>query len=173
MKIMGVIFLLLSMSLCATVVYKKVNQDGSITFSDVPSEGAVRVDLASGNSVVMPALVLPQAKINKTVKILKQAQIPYQLNIISPTPEQTMRSNNGEMNVLVNITPNVPGQYQLMLNGVLHSSQTSGTFRLEGMHRGEYSVQVRFMDNSGKVLALSDMQTVYLHKASALFKGNE
>lgn len=172
MKILGIIFLLLSMSLGAAVVYKKVNQDGSITYSDVPSEGAVELDLTAGNNAVMPALVPSQAKINKTVKTLKQAQVQYQLKLISPTAEQTIRSNNGKMSVVASITPKMPGQYQLMLNGVLQLSQTSGTFKLENMRRGEYSVQVRFIGNSGKVLALTDMQTFYLHKASALIKAN-
>ena len=172
MKTLFIILLLSSMSLGSALVYKKVNQDGSITYSDAPSEGAVPLDLATGNSVVMPALVSPQAKIYKTVKNPKQTQVDYQLSIMSPTPEQTIRNNNGKMNVITRITPNVPGQYQLILNGVLHSAQTSGTFQLEGMQRGEYSVQVRFIGNSGKVLASSNMQTFYLHKASALIKAN-
>jgi hypothetical protein len=172
MKTLPIILLLLSMSLSAAVVYKKVNQDGTITYSDEPSEGAVKLDLAAGNSVVMPSLVSLQAKQNKTAKTFKPAQVQYQLRVISPAPEQTIRSNNGKLTVVASITPNVPGQYQLVLNGLVKTSQTSGTFKLEAMPRGEYSVQVRFIGNSGKVLALTDMQTFYLHKASALIKAN-
>jgi hypothetical protein len=172
MKALSIIFVLLSMSLNASVVYKTVNLDGSITFSDVPSEGAEKLDVSTSNSVVMPALVSPQAKTNRTAKSLKQTQMQYQLNVISPSPEQTIRSNIGKMKVVASITPNVPGNYQLLLNGVLHKSQTSGTFQLKDMQRGEYTAQVRFVGNSGKVLALTDMQTFYLHKASALIKAN-
>ena len=172
MKALSIIFVLLSMSLNASVVYKTVNLDGSITFSDVPSEGAEKFDVSTSNSVVMPALVSPQAKTSRTAKSLKQTQMQYQLNVISPSPEQTIRSNIGKMKVVASITPNVPGNYQLLLNGVLHKSQTSGTFQLKDMQRGEYTAQVRFVGNSGKVLALTDMQTFYLHKASALIKAN-
>jgi hypothetical protein len=172
MKALSIIFVLLSMSLNASVVYKTVNLDGSITFSDVPSEGAEKLDVSTSNSVVMPALVSPQAKTSRTAKSLKQTQMQYQLNVISPSPEQTIRSNIGKMKVVASITPNVPGNYQLLLNGVLHKSQTSGTFQLKDMQRGEYTAQVRFVGNSGKVLALTDMQTFYLHKASALIKAN-
>jgi septal ring-binding cell division protein DamX len=168
MKTLSIIFLLLSMSLNASVVYKKVNKDGSITYSDEPSNGAKELDLSNSNSAVMPSLVNNDRKVNQP----EPAKVKYQLKIISPSPEQTIRNNSGQVNIVASIKPLVPGKYQLMLNGAVHTSQTGGKFQLEAMPRGEYSIQLRFVGNSGKVLALTDTQSFYLHKASALINAN-
>jgi hypothetical protein len=96
----------------------------------------------------------------------------YSLTIISPAAEQTVRSNLGELNVVASINPKASGIFQLMLNGELHMTEPSPVFHLQDLQRGEYTLQVRFVGKSGRILASTEMQTIYLHKASVLINAN-
>jgi hypothetical protein len=177
MKALSIVLLLLvSMVAGSVVVYKKVNEDGSVTYSDVPSDGAKQLVLTQHNTAVMPSSQTSPAS-NKQLKLpapTKRSIIvkSYSIRILSPTPGQTIRSNNGVLDIETKLAPEVAGRYELLLNDTLHTSQGSPKFHLENISRGEHRFQVRFVDNSGKILALTPMQTVFLHRASALINAN-
>lgn len=179
MKTLSIIALLLSFgvgstSVAQTVVYKKTNPDGTISYSDQRSDGAVALDETNSNTAVMPSLQPPRERLYtsaKTTKSLKAADI-YTLKIISPEDEGTVRNNLGEVDVVASISPKASGSFQVLLNGELKSTQPRPVFHLNGIERGEYSLQVRFVGKSGKILALTEMQTFYLHKASVLINAN-
>jgi hypothetical protein len=163
-----------SMSIASTVVYKKTNQDGTVSYSDEPSEGAVQLDQSTSNTVVMPSMLSPKRSSNvseNSKKSLSDKPL-YTLSINSPSSEQTIRSNIGEVDVVASINPKASGIFQLMLNGELHLTQPTPVFHLQDLQRGEYSLQVRFVGKSGKILALTDTQIFYLHKASVLINAN-
>ena len=175
MKTLSIIALLLvSLSVGSTVVYKKTNQDGTVIYSDEPSEGAVLLDQAINNTVVMPSLLPPKqpSYVSQDSKKTSSAEAVYSLKIISPAAEQTVRNNLGEVDVVASISPKASGIFQLMLNGELHLTKPSPVFHLQDLQRGEYSIQIRFVGKSGKILALTDMQIFYLHKASVFINAN-
>ena len=175
MKTLSIIALLLvSLSVGSTVVYKKTNQDGTVIYSDEPSEGAVLLDQSVSNTVVMPSLLPPKrpSYVSQGSKKSSSAEALYSLKIISPAAEQTVRSNLGEVDVVASISPKASGIFQLMLNGELYLTKPSPVFHLQDLQRGEYSLQIRFVGKSGKILALTDMQIFYLHKASVFINAN-
>ena len=96
----------------------------------------------------------------------------YTLTIDSPDAEGTVRNNLGEVDIVASISPKASGSFQLLLNGELKSTRPRPVFHLNGLDRGEYSFQVQFVGKSGKILALTEPQTFYLHKASVLINAN-
>ncbi|WP_395345256.1 DUF4124 domain-containing protein [Ningiella sp. W23] len=147
-------------------IYKIVNADGSITFSDKPANGATEVEL-SGNTANVQALVaVPQAS---TSAPQNEPAIKYQLLITSPEPEATIRDNSGNVSISAKITPSANGTYRLTFAGTEYRS-TSGVFSLTDINRGEHKYKVSFIDNSGKLIASSEQRTLYLHQASILIR---
>jgi hypothetical protein len=175
MKFTAVIcLLLLCISVSAKVLYKTVKADGTAVYSDVHSEGAVPVNLSSMNTVVVPALNNASSKANSRSNQVKQIkpETQYLVSIRSPMAEQTVRNNSGEVLISADISPKKAGKFQLVLDDQVVKTQLNGQFQLESVNRGAHNIQIHFLDNSGKILASSKLQTFYLQKASALINVN-
>lgn len=153
----------------AAKLYKVVNPDGTITYTDQPVPGAEPVDLAGVNSAVVPSMRPATPPVSKK----KERKTPeYKLGIVSPADGETIRNNLGELTIVARMEPQTGGTYQLLMNGVPYASQDNPVFALEGVNRGEYQYQVQFLNNSGKVLASSEQRVLYLHQSSALINPN-
>ena len=175
MKFSAVICLLfLCISVSAQVVYKTVKADGTVVYSDVRSDGAVPVSLSSMNNVVVPALnnasSQPNSKNNPTKKLKPEVQ--YLVSIRSPQADQTLRDNSGLVTINADVLPKKAGKFQLVFDNQVVKTQSNGQFKLESVNRGAHSIQIHFLDNSGKILASSKPQTFYLQKVSALINVN-
>ncbi|MBT1450188.1 DUF4124 domain-containing protein [Glaciecola sp. XM2] len=164
----SVVLCILLLTLCSvtaqTKIYKIVNKDGTISFSDTPAPGAEEVILNKTEntmqSILTPSPALPS----------QQPQGPqYSLSILSPEPDATVRNNSGKINIASQIVPEVRGVYSLDFGGERYTSN-SGVFNLEGINRGSYSYTVSFTDNSGKVIASSEPRMLHMHQASVLIR---
>jgi hypothetical protein len=166
--------LLLCINVSAQVVYKTVKADGSVVYSDVNSDGAVPVNLSSMNTVVMPALnnASNQAASRNKPVAKSKPEIQYLVSIRSPMAEQTLRDNSGAVTINANVLPKKSGKFQLVFDNQVVKTQSNSQFELESVNRGAHTIQVNFLDNSGKILASSKPQTFYLQKASALINAN-
>ena len=153
-------------SYAQTKIYKIVHKDGTISFSDTPAPGAEEIVLEKNTNRMQS--MLPNNIPTPTPK--KQAP-EYNLSILSPGPDATVRNNNGLVNIASEITPQVRGIYQLDFGGERYTSST-GVFSLEGINRGSYTYSISFTDNSGKVIASSETRTLHLHQASVLIRNS-
>lgn len=144
-------------------LYKTVHKDGTVTFSDQPSPGAIEVQLDVPTSTIQstPPVNNIQTSSNKA------QNLEYTVSILNPKPEATIRNNMGELSIGATIEPATGGFFQLQINSEIHESAT-GIFKLYNMNRGTYEYTVKFINNSGKVIASSEPRKLYLHQASAL-----
>ncbi|NVK58290.1 MAG: DUF4124 domain-containing protein [Alteromonadaceae bacterium] len=162
--------LILLFSLCITPalaqqVYKVVNQDGSVTYTDQPLPGAEPVQLGPINNVAMATPKSTSAAIPRT----PPAQPTPQLEILSPAEEATLRNNAGNMQIAVKVShAKAKGRFALYLDGELIKEQLTGVFHLEGINRGAHTFYIEYADNKGKTLASTPPRTFYLHQASRL-----
>lgn len=144
-------------------IYKIVNEDGSITFSDTPVSGAevlvISVPTSNISSNMSPKTI--QIPPNQT------EQVNYKLNVITPENDATIRNNLGTFTIATSIEPVATGLFQLNINGQIIESP-SGTFQLQKMNRGAYQYTVKFIDTSGKIIASTQTRNLYLHQASVL-----
>lgn len=164
------IALIIITSFCASIVlaqetniYKTAHKDGTVTYSDQPSPGAVEVSL-NVNTNTMLSISVPKVTAQAQVK---QKTRNYHINIISPQQDATIRNNMGQIRIAAAVEPKLGGFYQLSINEQVVDS-ASGVFVLDNMNRGRYQYQIKFIGNSGKVIALSDSRSLHLHRASVL-----
>jgi hypothetical protein len=159
-----IVGLVLSTSVHAGKIYKTVNEDGTISYSDQPTPGAVEVNFASNTTTIVQNPTLK----TKQLKIIKQKKpVEYELSITSPAIDETIRNTMGNVTISALVTPNAPGYYELSLHEQKLRS-TSGTFLVKDLPRGEYSYQINFVSTSGKVIASSAVRRFFMHKPSAL-----
>lgn len=144
-------------------IYKTVHADGSITYSDQASSNAVEVQLDVNSMTI-------QSRVSSTPPLPQNRVKPkprHVVSILSPAPDATIRNNAGNINIAASLEPKLAGLFELSINGQTYESMT-GVFTLTQMDRGSYQYSVSFIDNSGKLIASSDVLTLHLHKASAL-----
>jgi hypothetical protein len=161
-----IVGLALSPSVYAGKIYKTVNKDGTISYSDQPTPGAVEIDLDSNTTTVLQN----RAVKTKQLKTIKQKKpVEHILSVTSPPIDGTVRNTTGNVTISASVTPNAPGRYELSLHE-LKLRSTSGTFLVKDLPRGEYSYQINFVSASGKVIASSPVRRFFMHKPSALIK---
>ena len=148
-----------------TTIYKVVGKDGTIIFTDKPQENAEALAFdEKTQNVVTAAKVTPPPPTT-----LAPPKPNYRVVIKSPAPEATIRNNLGELTISA-AQPGAPKApiYRLIFDDAPLASNSSGVFRLSGIHRGAHTYKVELTNNTGKTLASSPVQTLYLHQASAL-----
>lgn len=151
--------------MASTKIYKLVKPDGTVLYTDKPVPGAVLVEVGSPQNVT-PALTSTSPRQLIPVKRQTKSVPPPTITIISPTQEQTLRSNIGEVNITGEVSKEVPGTYQLIRNGEVVAEGNQPQFTLSNIPRGAHTIQISLSDNKGKQLALSQKVTFFLHKAS-------
>lgn len=165
--------LLCSSASAGTQIYKVVQADGTILFTDTPVNNSESFELKGNTNNTTGALArpLPPPTIDDAKK--KQQAVQYSVSIVTPEQEQTFRDPQGRVTIQAQATPpNKQLNYQLWLSGELTQANKNGTFQLEGLDRGAHEYYIVLADNSGKSLASSEKQTLFMHKPSVLFNRN-
>ncbi|MBJ2127900.1 DUF4124 domain-containing protein [Alteromonas sp. IB21] len=149
----------------STTIYKVVGEDGSVTYTDKPQKNAEPLAFDGKTQNVVTAAKVPPPPPLK----LDSPKPKYRVVIKSPAPEATIRNNLGEITISATQTgaPKAP-IYRLIFDDAPIASNNSGVFKLSGIHRGAHTYKVELTNNTGKTLASSPVQTLYLHQASAL-----
>ncbi|WNO60400.1 DUF4124 domain-containing protein [Rheinheimera sp. MMS21-TC3] len=135
---------------------------GNLVFSDSPQLGAEEVTLTSRPNIV-PATDpnFPNTKEPKTEQ--------YEVSIIQPEDQGTVRDNTGSVYVSGQISPMFKRglRVRLLVDGQSQSEPQNNTvFILRDIERGEHKLQLELLDQSGKLIATSPITTFYLHRAS-------
>ncbi|NMH67168.1 DUF4124 domain-containing protein [Shewanella salipaludis] len=158
--------------LAQATVYKWVDKDGKVHYSDEPKANAQVLELKENtqNAIALPS---PAPDAGRRSATAMPDEIHYQLNIASPAEEATIRNNNGDFELRVEVTPELAGQHLLALfmDGKLQGEpQRQSLFSLKNIDRGAHSLQVRVVTQNGKVLASSSPRKIFLHQAAQFAK---
>ena len=97
---------------------------------------------------------------------------PASIGITSPADEETIHDNTGRVPVAVALDSNAlptGGAIRVLLDGApLGPARTTASFALEGVERGEHTLQVQLLDAAGNVAASSPTVKFYMWQASKL-----
>lgn len=154
-------------------VYRWVDEDGVVHFSDEPRDGAERIEVQEPPTVRLPR---PQSS-GTSAATGGQAEddgdeaAGYErFAITSPTEEQTIQSAPGEVPVSLSLEPGLREGHRirLLLDGSpadvspLRSLQVT----LGPLDRGPHTLAAEVTDASGRVRARTETVTFYLHRPS-------
>lgn len=172
---MGLAALLCAAPGWSAVIYKWVDADGVIHFSDQPHPGAERIITqgapASPHSTPAPRRSVTSAQRPPAKTEPNDMAVDYtEFSIDSPQQDQTFFSQ--DVNVRLHIEPALkPGHLiSLYLNGKLVEGQPpkSTQFTLTGLARGAYTLTASVMDASSGETKNSAPVTFFVHQASLL-----
>ncbi len=172
-QILFILLISLSLSLfAATKIYKKVNSDGSVEYSDVPFDAEAK-----------PLKLKPLPSIN--LKPLAPASPPppvpvkpfqYEsIRIVSPRNDEALRSNNGNLSIRGELIPSLQSKLEHHLQWLLDAKAVPGAnslnLDLKNLDRGTHQLQLRVLNADGEAVIQTPVISFHILRV-ALGAGN-
>jgi len=162
--------LLLSGTAAAQDIYKTVDENGNVVYTDQkPSDDAEPVKLRE-LTVVEPVEIGDPSAVAGDGQPPPAGLADINVRIVSPEPEETIWNTAYEMNVAVSLSASKPSGARLayLIDGVERAVTGDLQVSLDEVWRGEHQVMVELRDEDGRVISASDPVTFYMRQASAL-----
>jgi len=155
MRSLLVIIVLLA-QVAAADVYKTVDKNGNIKYSDKPqSEKAEKIELRETNTVP-GAEPLPQSE-SVSSFASQPAAVSYKLSIVSPRSDVTIPVGQRDLGIAINLTPALQQGHLLVyfMNGELLEETTMNNIIVKDVPRGTHTLVVEAIDANGQSLGTS------------------
>ena len=162
-----VLLLLVSVSVNAEI-YKGVDAEGNVTFSDKETPDAELIPMPSPNTVKMPE-ALPRARVAEEEKSTTYESF----KIVKPKTNATVRDSNGNIDVTMELTPALDTEaghrIDIYVNGkpVIKGSSALSA-QLTNINRGSTGVKAFVKNKKNKTLISSNKVIVHLKRLSEL-----
>jgi len=158
-------------------IYRHVNPDGSVEFSDIPAdEHAKPVELPPINSIPAPPALRGGTTGNRAGSPGAGARTPAPvteysaLSITQPADDQAFRNNAGDVTITVSLSPALQAGHQLLiqLDGKTISRGSKTSVNLKNVDRGTHRLQAWVVDDKGKELIRAKSTVFHLQRGPSL-----
>jgi hypothetical protein len=144
-------------------IYVWRDKQGVLVYSDTAKPGAEEIEVKKSNTI--------KSSINISVLDITPKAIDekYDVNIIQPTSNATVRDNTGSVYIYADITPILKLRHKVQLyldDKPYKQPQSHSMFALQNIDRGEHKIKVTLLSDKGKVIATSQPVTFYMHRVS-------
>ncbi|MCG8428891.1 MAG: DUF4124 domain-containing protein [Chromatiales bacterium] len=156
-------------------IYKWVDEQGNIHFSDQPTPGASEVEL-SEPTIYSPSEVERRRNTfeRELDEAAEEAEVPYRsLRINKPKNDGTVRSNNGEVSASFSVTPRLQRGHKFRVyldDSEVASGLKTGRIKLKNVYRGTHTLYVTVVDGNGVEKIRSDEIIFYVQAVSKIFR---
>jgi hypothetical protein len=176
LRLFLIVLLGLSCWQASAQVYKHVDENGNVTFSDQKHPEATEVEISTTNTLAPPSSsAYPQSR-GETDDEDDATDAPsYRITITAPGNDTTIPRGPGNFTVVANVTPALQGEHllQLVMDGVPREEpNTYGTWPLTNIFRGEHKLEVSVISKSRETIATSSAVTVFVFRPSSNFTNN-
>lgn len=158
------------------VLYKKVDKNGRIVFTDKPIAGSKKVVVDTSKNLL--SIPRPKPKIKDKNSEVAQGDksvnaIAYDvLEVEKPASGESVRANDGSLYVIIALSPMLDRNHSIrvLLDGeMVGSEQKVPYFSLTGIDRGAHQISAQVIDDeSGEVIQTSKQTKFNMLRASRL-----
>ena len=148
-------------------IYRSVDKDGNVIFSDQPQPGAKQLKLPPIPTYSPPT---PEPSSGKKKKTPAEAGYTH-FSISQPSNDATIRSNTGTVQVHLSLKPRLhAGDHIVMkVDGQPYGGKLTTTqISFQNLPRGTHTIEAEVVGADGKVLISTSGVTIHLHRASRL-----
>lgn len=160
----------------AAEAWRSIDAHGNVEYSDTPRPGAVRIELPEPRTV--PSRVPEASTELPTDAAVEESELPRnavpyrEITITDPGNEDTVRDNAGNLIVSVRLEPALQQRFghrlRLLIDGAVYATGTVNNFAVTELDRGTHTLQAVVLGIDDAPLAVSDVVTFHLHRASVL-----
>jgi hypothetical protein len=165
MRTLIVLAILVATPVAATEVYRWVDAQGQVHFSDQWRPGAERVRIVETQGFTAP----PPASAGAEPSTAAPVAAYRVLEIISPAQEEVLWNIEGQLPVSLQVDPTLRAGHtlRLLLDGQERNLPPGSTStRLSEVFRGVHTLQAQVLDANGKVLIESPTRTFVVRQTS-------
>lgn len=170
--LIGTLLSLLASPTLGQAIYKSVDEDGNVSYSDRPPNGAQ----PESSETLPPVNTLPEQKPSPASRNRdrgneeERAAIDYQLSLASPAPESSVPPGQRDLPIVLNASPALaPGHaFAFYLDGELLAETRSNQYVVEEIFRGAHQIRGMIIDENGNMLRETETITIYVHRPSKL-----
>ena len=161
--------LLLLPGMALAEIYRWVDSEGRVHFSDQPVKGATKVKLKGLTTYKAPKYrKITPARSGKKTSLADT----YKVRIVKPGHKETVNDNDGNIEVEVSVEPRlmVRRGHKLVLNiDGRPIVTTTNRYKLTNIDRGTHVIAAQAFDSLGRPLSGISRVTVYLRRYSRLY----
>ncbi|MFO7530456.1 MAG: DUF4124 domain-containing protein [Marinobacter sp.] len=149
-------------------VYRHVDAQGNVTFSDEPIEGGETVEVKPVTTVTLPKpqTVRETEKLREEVK--REGAVYESVSFVQPQNEQAFQSGSGDVRFEVTSTPGLQAghKYEVTLDGQPVAQTSSGSVVVNNIFRGTHEALVHIVDENGVQVKTGSPITFTVHRPS-------
>ena len=156
----------------AATIYKKIDADGNVVFTDVPpraEETAETIDLDSPNSFAPEPATEPLQGEPESADADSAAHDYTAAQITSPAHDSSIRENAGSVTVTAQVEPGLASGHavQLLMDGTpVAGPSQSATFPLANVDRGTHQLYAQVVDEDGSVIFTGGVSVFHMLRYS-------
>ena len=153
----------------AETIYKVVDEEGNITFTDTPPNDAdaiVEPHSILGTNTTPAVATAPE---NAVKTDQADAEASYVTRVVSPANESTIPMGPGDFLVEAEVSPGLDNEEQLILlldGAAVGAPQSFPRWQLTNVFRGAHRLQVVRVSETGAAQSQSTEHTVYVMRPS-------
>lgn len=159
----------------AVPVYRWVDENGQVNYSDRPGPGAVLIELSTGAASLETGPSSPQGQ-RPAMEPQTPAVAAYEtLAVLQPASRETLWGTAGRVEIAIGISPDLQPRHSLALymDGELAEFGMHATrFAIEDVPRGEHTVQAVVLDEADRELLRSAPVTFFVQQTSIHYPRN-
>ncbi len=173
----------------ADKIYRTVDENGNVVFSDLPpankqssSDAPQKSETKQAEIEVEPvntyesAVATPRQEYSGESKPSTRAAYYQVLDIMQPSPDESLRDNAGNVTIIAAVQPDMRSDHslQLVMDGTESGASAEGnSISLGNVDRGTHTISLRIVDRGGNVLIESDPVTFHLQRYSIQHNANQ
>lgn len=171
--LIGTLLSLLAAPTLGQTIYKSVDENGNVFYSDRPPEGTKQEDAVQ----LPPVNALPEQPqgsnpypANTPPNNERDAAIDYSLSLASPAPESHVNPGQRDLPIVLNASPALAPEHRFAfyMDGKLLAESRSNQYVVEEIYRGEHQIRAMIIDENGNMLQETETITIYVHRPSKL-----
>jgi hypothetical protein len=181
LRTIGILALLMTMLVAASDVqariYKTVDEDGNVVFTDVPpKDHSKAIEIEAGNTYKppQPTALTPNRRRSEQTnpdieEAAEEAAANYSsLRIVTPKNDEAVRENAGNLRVVVSVSPNLKDTHslQILVDGAVFPTDGGTNLQLSNVDRGTHVLTAQIIDSSGTVLMSSNPTSFHMQRIS-------
>lgn len=167
MKLLLPALLLCAVSASAAEIYRHVDEQGRVTYTDQPTDSAHPVALEPLNT--LPAATTPAAASGQ-----KAPGVPFtgyqSLALTGVENGAVLRNPTAPVTLSTRMQPQLQPGHSLLIqhNGRTANTDNASSITVPDIERGSHTFRAEVLDADGQVLIQSYELTIHVHRASAL-----
>ncbi|WP_092016231.1 DUF4124 domain-containing protein [Marinobacter daqiaonensis] len=150
-------------------VYRQVDKDGNVTFTDEPTEGAERIQVKPVTTITMPKPETVLRQVEEDEEIGDQSAYES-ATFVSPVDEEAFYSGSGNIELRVTSEPALREghRFEITLDGQPVGQTRSGSVSVQNVFRGTHSAGVHVINEAGERIYTGQQIEFTVHRPSVL-----